>query len=79
MLFRSRTGVFEVLEVNDLLRDLIFKEASKDVIRKEALAHGMTPMSRHAVQKVLDGVTTIEEIFRVGLIEWTTAAPADLG
>lgn len=61
----GRTGVFEVLEINDPLRDLVFHERGKDQIRAEAIAQGMTPLVSHAIHKVMNGITTIEEVYRV--------------
>lgn len=61
----GRTGVFEVMEINDPLRDLVFHEKGKDQIRAEAIAQGMTPLVSHAIHKVMNGITTIEEVYRV--------------
>lgn len=66
--YLGRTGVFEVMVVDELLRDMIFRETTKDVLRQVAVDLGMMPLQQHAIQKVIQGVTTLEEIFRVGII-----------
>lgn len=63
--YRGRTGVFEVMEMNELLRDMVFRETTKDVLRELAIDQGMMPLFDHAVQKVIAGITTIEEVYRV--------------
>lgn len=65
--YLGRTGVFEVMEINDVLRDMIFRETTKDVLRELAVDMGMLPLAQHAISKVLEGTTTIEEVYRVAL------------
>lgn len=66
--YLGRTGVFEILEVDDVLRDLIFRETTKDVLRQVAIDMGMTSLTQHAISKVIEGVTTVDEVYRVGLL-----------
>lgn len=66
--FLGRTGVFEVMEVNELIRDMIFRETTKDVIRQIAIDMGMMPIAQHAMSKVIEGQSTIEEVYRVALL-----------
>ncbi len=63
--FRGRVGVFEILEMDEKIKDLIIKNASSDEIEKIARKQGMTTILEDGVSKVLTGVTTIEEIIRV--------------
>ena len=56
------------MEVDDILRDMIFRETTKDVIREVAMDMGMTTLAQHGIEKVLRGLTTIEEVFRVALL-----------
>jgi len=60
----GRTGIFEMLRVNGRLRDLIATRPTTDQITREAPADHIS-MVHDGVAKVLDGVTTLEEIFRV--------------
>lgn len=63
--YRGRVGVFEVLEVSPKIRDLITQKANSDVIQKQAITEGMTTMYEDAFQKVLEGLTSLEEVIRV--------------
>lgn len=66
--YLGRTGVFEVLEVDEIIRDMIFRETNKDVLRQVAIDNGMLPLVQHAINKVIAGITTIEEVYRVALM-----------
>lgn len=61
----GRGGVFELLVLDDELRELIIAEASTMAIRKRAQEKGMRLLAEDGVSKVLKGMTTIEEIARV--------------
>ncbi len=63
--YKGRTGVFEVMEVDKDMRFLIDKGASSEELRDAALQKGMTPLSEDARRKVLEGVTTLDEMLRV--------------
>jgi len=63
--YMGRTGVFELMEINDDIRKLIMENADADEIKKKAIENGMTTMFDDAREKVLNGVTTIEEMLRV--------------
>ena len=61
----GRTGVFEIMEIDDTLRELIFQQIPKDILRRVAVDLGMQTLKHSAVDKVLDGTTTVEELYRV--------------
>ncbi len=63
--YQGRVGIFEVLEMNDAIRELIINKADSDQIRTAAREHGMVTMFEDGLEKVLTGKTTIEEIIRV--------------
>lgn len=63
--YAGRIGIFEVLVVNSVIRDLIAKRSNSDVITKQAIADGMTTMMEDGLQKVVKGATSIEEVLRV--------------
>jgi type IV pilus assembly protein PilB len=67
--FRGRTGLFELMNMNDAIRDLIHRGVSTDKIRDIALQSGMRPLRQAALEKVFAGVTTIEEAIRETTIE----------
>ncbi|WP_165230305.1 GspE/PulE family protein [Aquisphaera insulae] len=63
--YMGRTGIFEIMVVGEELRDLIFQQIPKDVLRRVAVDLGMRTLKQSAVDKVLDGTTTVEEVYRV--------------
>ena len=63
--YKGRTGIFEILPVNDDVRPLIIAHASASDIKSQALRHGMRTLREDGWDKVLAGVTTIDEILRV--------------
>jgi type IV pilus assembly protein PilB len=63
--YKGRTGVFELMSVNDSVRELILKKAASHVIRQEALGSGMITLKQDGMQKILEGITTMEEALRV--------------
>jgi type IV pilus assembly protein PilB len=63
--YLGRTGIFEIMEVGDELRDLIFQQIPKDVLRRIAIDLGMQTLKQSAVDKILEGMTTAEEVYRV--------------
>jgi type IV pilus assembly protein PilB len=63
--FSGRTGVFEVLTMTDGLAEIIAKEPSEIAISREALNQGMITMKQDGLLKVLNGLTTLEEVLRV--------------
>lgn len=62
--YAGRTGIFEVLEMNDDLRSLIIQKASSEVIYKKAIETGLTSMTFDGLRKVRQGITTLEEVIR---------------
>jgi len=63
--YKGRTGIFEVLFVDKMLRSLIQQSASYDEIKEYAVRNGMITMRQAGFRKVLSGVTTIREVERV--------------
>ena len=63
--FSGRIGVFEILTMTESLSDIILKEPSETMIKKEAENQGMITMKQDGILKVLNGITTIEEVLRV--------------
>jgi type IV pilus assembly protein PilB len=62
--FSGRIGLFEVLSMTTQLVDIIAKQPSEEEILKEAKRQGMITMRQDGMLKVLNGVTTIEEVIR---------------
>ncbi|MBI2962528.1 MAG: type II secretion system ATPase GspE [Deltaproteobacteria bacterium] len=63
--YRGRIGIHELLIVDDEVRALIMKNADAATIRRSATSRGMPTLREDGAQKVLDGLTTIEEVIRV--------------
>jgi len=63
--YRGRTGVYEVLVMDDELRELIISKAPSEVLKKRAHEKGMRVMRDDAIMKVLFGNTTLEEALTV--------------
>jgi type IV pilus assembly protein PilB len=62
--YKGRVGLYEVMEISDELRELILVGASALELRKKAVDEGMITLRRSGLQKVIEGVTTIEEVAR---------------
>jgi general secretion pathway protein E len=63
--YRGRTGIFELMTVDGEIRQLIIEKASAGIIRKKSVMKGMEVLRDNGLQKVKQGVTTIEEVLRV--------------
>ncbi len=62
--YKGRVGLYEVMEVTDELRELILVGASSLELRRKAVEDGMITLRGSGLQKIKDGVTTIEEVAR---------------
>ena len=60
--YLDRIGIFEVLTVDDEIKDLISKDASSMEIRRKALELGYKPLLIDGINKVVNGITTLDEI-----------------
>ena len=71
--YRGRKGIFEMMVMNNEVRELAFKRAPTNVIRKAARASGMKALLEDGKVKILNGTTTPNEIARVTQAEGLTA------
>jgi type IV pilus assembly protein PilB len=62
--YKGRVGLYEVMEVTEELRELILVGASGLELRRKAVEQGMLTLRRSGLMKVLEGVTTMEEVVR---------------
>ncbi len=67
--FRGRAGIYELLVVDDTVRQLILTKATSQIIRESARKKGMTTLREDGWKKVAKGITTVEEVLRVTLNE----------
>lgn len=63
--YLGRLGIFEIFTVSDAISKLTLTHATMADIEKQAIAEGMITMKQDGYLKVLDGVTTLEEVLRV--------------
>ncbi|MBI2065407.1 MAG: Flp pilus assembly complex ATPase component TadA [Candidatus Yanofskybacteria bacterium] len=61
----SRMGLYEVLEINDFIREAIMRRADAGEIKKIAIKNGMVTLLEDGFRKAIEGLTTVEEILRV--------------
>ncbi len=61
---KGRAGLYEVMEVDDDIRDLILVGASTIEIKKKATENGMITLRRSGLRKVMDGAVSMEEVVR---------------
>jgi type IV pilus assembly protein PilB len=62
--YKGRVGLYEVMEITEEMRELILVGASALELRKKAVEEGMITLRRSGLTKVMEGVTTIEEVAR---------------
>ena len=62
--YDGRVGIFEVLVMSPEVKELITSKATSDTIREKAVALGMTTMLEDGLEKVQQGITTIDEVLR---------------
>ena len=63
--YRGRTAIFEMMVLNDDLKKVILKTSDANQIRSEAIKSGMSTLLHDGARKVLEGITSIEEVYRV--------------
>jgi len=63
--YRGRVALYEVLHIDEAIRELIFKQANSDEIKKCAVARGMETLRMSGIRKCLEGITSVEEVFNV--------------
>src|SRR5262247_249131 len=64
---KGRVAIYEVMPISQEIRDLVIHNAPTAQIRETAQSQGMKTLRQNALQKVLDGVMTVEEVLRVTL------------
>jgi type IV pilus assembly protein PilB len=64
---KGRVAIYEVMPITEALKDMILEEASTAELREQAQKEGMKTLRQAGLQKVVEGVTTVEEVLRVTL------------
>jgi general secretion pathway protein E len=63
--YKGRTAIYELLMLNDTVKSLILKTQDSNAIKKEAIRLGMKTIRENGSEKVIKGITTVEEVVRV--------------
>lgn len=67
--YRGRIAIFEILIIDDNVRELIMSKATSLKIKEKAVAAGMRSLRQDGLVKVKKGITTMDEVFRVTQVE----------
>ncbi len=67
--YRGRTAIFEIMILDDEMRELIMSSASTQVLRAHARKHGSRSLRESGLLAIFDGITTIDEVVRETLVE----------
>jgi len=67
--YRGRQGIYEIMLLDDEMRDMIIQHASTQILRIEAKKRGMRTLRTSGLMAIYDGVTTIEEVVRETIME----------
>ena len=63
--YRGRIGVFEILKMNEPIKKLVLEKYDSSTIKRQAMGNGMMILKQDGARKVIEGLTTIEEVLRV--------------
>ncbi len=66
--YKGRTGLYEVMEITDEVRELVLVGASALELKKKAIEQGMLTLRRSGLMKIAQGITTIEEVVRESVL-----------
>ena len=67
--YKGRLGVFEIMTLDDEMRDKIVAHASTQVLRADAVKKGMRTLRQSGLKAIFDGLTSIEEVVRETIVE----------
>jgi type IV pilus assembly protein PilB len=67
--YKGRQGLYEIMTLDDAMRDMIVQHASTQVLRLEAKKRGMRTLRECGLMAIFDGVSTIEEVVRETIVE----------
>ncbi len=63
--YKGRIGIFEIMVLDDVIKKMILSTHDSDQIKAEAVRRGMTTLRHDGIRKIIEGVTSIEEVLRV--------------
>ena len=65
--YLGRTGIYELLEITPDVRTMIAERKDAQTIKTAAIRSGFNPLQKNAIDKIINGITTVEEVVRVTL------------
>jgi type IV pilus assembly protein PilB len=65
--YRGRSGIYEIMKVDEEIENLVLEGAAGHRIQQEAVSKGMRTLRDSGLRKVVDGVTSLEEVLQVTL------------
>lgn len=63
--YKGRASIMEVMEISESVRNMILKDANADELRVVAVSNGMITLQRAGLNKVFEGLTSVEEVLRI--------------
>ena len=63
--YYGRAGIFELMVMNPTIQDMVLRNMDSNLIKREARKFGMRTLREDGAQKMLRGLTTLEEVLRV--------------
>jgi len=67
--YKGRSGLFELMVMNDDLRDMIIRNASTDELRDTARRYGMVTLRDAGMDQASNGITTLDEVIRETVLD----------
>jgi type IV pilus assembly protein PilB len=67
--YRGRMGIYEIMVIDDQMRELIMRRASTSILRKEAIKRGMRTLRESGLFAIYDGITSLDEVVRETITE----------
>jgi len=67
--YKGRVGLFELMLLNDQLREMVMENSAADELRKVATGSGMIPLRDYGMEFVYEGVTTLDEVMRETVLD----------
>jgi len=67
--YRGRVGIYEVMVLDEPIRELIMRRASTSILRREAIKRGMRTLRESGLMMIYEGITTLDEVVRETIVE----------
>jgi type IV pilus assembly protein PilB len=67
--YKGRVGLFELMVINNEIREMIMNNATADELREKSTVFGMIPLRQYGINYVFQGITTADEVLRETIAE----------